>query len=234
MNTINLLPKEEKVRDVRSIMITALLVIMIMLLILMAVFSIILYMNNSKLTPQLENYRRVNMLTENYIKKLEAYDKFKVKVNEKEKVIEYLTGKEIIWSDVLCDFTESMPENTYINYIEGNSGNFYTFISELDKLKTEEVEKIRYFNIIGYALDNTDVSKLIVMIRNMDDVGDVTINNISKDYTTESNLEVLSFNINAYIDIEPYLEKIKEETTKTEEGEVGEEGLLEEELEVLE
>jgi len=68
----------------------------------------------------------------------------------------------------------------------------------------------------------------------MDDVGDVTISNISKDYITESNLEVLSFNINAYINIEPYLEKMKKEKTETEEGEAGEEGLLEEELEVLE
>jgi len=234
MNTINLLPKEEKVRDVRSIMITAILVIMAILLVLMAVFSFIVYMANSNLTPELDNYRRVNMLTANYVNKLESYDKFKSKVTEKEDVIEYLTDKEIIWSDVLCDFTEVMPENTYINYIEGNGESFYTFLSELNELKPEEVEKIRYFNIIGYALDNTDISKLIVMIRNMDDVGDVTISNISKDYITESNLEVLSFNINAYINIEPYLEKMKKEKTETEEGEAGEEGLLEEELEVLE
>ena len=76
---------------------------------------------------------------------------------------------------------------------------------------------------------------MFVEIRNMSGIGDVWINNISKNYIVDPGIEVLSFNISAYLDIEPYLENLEvEETTETPAEETnGEEDLLETELQSL-
>jgi len=230
-NTINLLPKEEKVRDLRSIMIGAALVILIILLLVVAVLSFIFYRVNSNLIPQLENYQRVNMLMANYINKLESYSEFKERVNEKAEVIAYLTDKEIIWSDILYDFGEKMPENLYIDYLEGNSEGFYKFISSAKEEETTGGQKVSFFNISGVACDYKDITKLLIQIKNMENVGEVWINSISRGYITDSNLEVLSFSISVYMDMGPIIEELGLGKTQTEQ--VDEQGVLEEELETM-
>ena len=232
MKTINLLPKEEKVKDIKSILLNMVLIILILILIAGGGFSFILFNLNNYLEPKLDNYKRVNMQINNYINKLKAYSEFKGKVEEKAQLVDYLLEEEIIWSDILYDFAKRVPRNAYVNYIEGNSENFYKFISEAEEKKPEEIEKVLFFTIGGYALDYTDVTKLLVQIRNMENIGEVWINNVSKNYITESNIEVLSFTISAYLDIEPYLESLKgkkETQTQTEEDE----GVLDEELQLL-
>ncbi len=231
MKTINLLPKEEKVRDVKGIILNAILIILIILLIISGGFSLILFNVNNYLTPRLDNYNRINMQINNYINKLEAYNQFKQKVEEKTELVEYLQGYEILWSDILFDFGGRIPENAYVNYIDGDSEEFYKFISEAKNKEPEEIKKILFFTVVGYALDYTDVTKLLVQIRNMKNVGEVWINNISKNYVTESNIEVLSFNISAYYDLEPYLENLK--TSEKTQAEPAEEDSLDQELQML-
>lgn len=231
MKTINLLPKEEKVRDTKSILLNVLMVLLIVMLIIMAGFSVLLINVNKYLEPQLDDYVRVNMQINNYINKLEAYDKFKEEVKENRGLTEYLLKEEVVWSDVLYNFSRNMPGNAYITYIEGNSEDYYKLVYETENIKPDEVEKIPFFTIGGYALEYTDVTKLIVHIGNMDGVSEVIINNISKNYITESSIEVLSYNISAYFNIEPFLAEIRKEA-KTEE--TSEEDILEQELEMLE
>ncbi len=231
MKTINLLPKEERVRDVKSIMLGAVMVILIILLIAAAGFSFIIYNVNRGLTPELENYERVNMQLNNYINKLQAYTSFKEEVNKKAKVIEYLKAREILWSDILYDFGENMPENAYIDYMEGDSERFYSLISSLEEGEVEEINKVLLFTISGNALDYKDVTRLLVYLRNMENIGEVWINNISKDYVTSSNLDVLSFNISAYLDIGPYIEELG--LDEVEKEETGDEEILDQELEML-
>lgn len=229
MKTINLLPKEEKITDIKSILLNTILIILIIILVVMGILSVVLFNVNDYLIVQLDNYTRVNMRISNDITKLEEYNNFKEKVKENEKLIDYLQEEEVIWSDVLYDFSQKMPRNTYVTYIEGDSKEYYNLIYESEKVDPDKVDKVLYFNIGGYALEYADVTKLIVHIGNMDNVGEVLINNISKNYVTDSNIEVLSFNISAYMDIEPFLEELRKKQ-KEEQVEEIEQETLEQEL----
>lgn len=233
MKTINLLPKEEKIRDVKGIIFNTILVLFMVMFVVLIIFSIILFDTNNNLTPKLDDYKRINMQVHDYITKLEAYEQFKEKVIAKAELADSLQKVEIIWSDFLYDFGKKTPDNTYVNYIEASSEPFYEFISEAAKEKPEEIPKILFFKTTGYAIDYTDITKLIIEIKNMTNIGEVWINNISKNYITESNIEVLFFDISAYMDIEPYLEDLKvEEETQTE-GTGEEEDILDTEIQSL-
>lgn len=235
MKTINLLPKEEKVRDVRGIILSAVLVLFTVILVILILFSVFLFDISNYLDPKLNNYRNVNMQLYNYITKLKVYDDFKEKVKTKAEIIGSLQQEELLWSEVLYDFGERIPKNAYIDYIEGNSGPFYEFISEAGGENQGNVKKILFFTVGGYAADYTDITKLFVEIRNMPGIGEVWINNISKNYIADPGIEVLSFNINAYLDIDPYLEGlgVKETTETSAEETGGEEDLMETELQSL-
>jgi len=232
MKTINLLPKEEKIRDVRGIIFSTILVLFVVMFAVLIIFSIILFDTNNNLTPKLDDYKRINMQLHDYVTKLEAYKQFKENVNAKAELADSLQKEEILWSDFLYDFGKKTPDNTYVNYIEASSGPFYEFISEAAKEKPEEIPKVLFFKTTGYAVDYTDVTKLIIEIKNMPNIGEVWINNISKNYITESNIEVLFFDISAYMDIGPYLEDLKVEV-ETQTEETGEEEVLDTELQTL-
>ena len=224
MKTINLLPKEVKIKDVKGIIFNILLVLFMIILAVLVIFSVFLFDINNYLTPKLDDYKMVNMQIHNYITKLQAYNEFKEKVKTKAELIGSLQKEEILWSEVLYDFGERIPKNAYVNYIEGSSGPFYEFISTPQEENQGAVNKILFFTVGGYAADYTDITKLFVEIRNMSGIGEVWINNISKNYVSEPGIEVLSFNISAYLDIEPYLESlIVEEETETPAEETGEE-----------
>lgn len=235
MKTINLLPKEEKVRDVRGIVLSATLVLFTIILIILVIFSIFLFDTGNYLTPKLDEYEMVNMQLFNYVTKLNAYNEFKEKVITKAEIIGSLQKGELLWSEVLNNFAERIPKNVYVNYIEGSSGPFYELISTTGGEDQSGVNKILFFTINGYAADNTDITKLFVEIRNMSGIGEVWINNISKNYIVEPGIEVLSFNISAYLDISPYLEDLGSgETTQTPaEGAGGDEDILEMEMQSL-
>ena len=232
MKTIILLPKEEKIRDVRGIIFSTILVLFVVMFAVLIIFSIILFDTNNNLTPKLDDYKRINMQLHDYVTKLEAYEQFKENVNAKAELADSLQKEEILWSDFLYDFGKKTPDNTYVNYIEASSGPFYEFISEAAKEKPEEIPKVLFFKTTGYAVDYTDVTKLIIEIKNMPNIGEVWINNISKNYITESNIEVLFFDISAYMDIGPYLEDLKVEV-ETQTEETGEEEVLDTELQTL-
>lgn len=232
MKTINLLPKEEKIRDVRGIIFSTILVLFVVMFAVLIIFSIILFDTNNNLTPKLDDYKRINMQLHDYVTKLEAYEQFKENVNSKAELADSLQKEEILWSDFLYDFGKKTPDNTYVNYIEASSEPFYEFISEAAKEKPEEIPKVLFFKTTGYAVDYTDVTKLIIEIKNMPNIGEVWINNISKNYITESNIEVLFFDISAYMDIGPYLEDLKVEV-ETQTEETGEEEVLDTELQTL-
>src|SRR3989304_6560774 len=130
MKTINLLPKEEKVKDVKGIIFNVGLVLFTIIMAVLVILSVFLFDTNNYLTPKLNDYKMVNMQIYNYIIKLQAYDEFREKVKTKAEIIDSLQKEEILWSEVLYDFGERIPKNAYVNYIEGSSGPFYEFISE--------------------------------------------------------------------------------------------------------
>ncbi len=231
METINLLPKEVKVRDVKGIIFNVILIVLIIVFITLIATSVFLFDINEYIVPKLNDYKRINIQFHNYITKLEAYEQFKDKVNAKSELIDSLQKDEILWTEVLYDFGKKVPDNAYINYIDGSNRLFYEFIDKSSEEKQKQIEKILFFNVGGYAVNETDIAKFVIEIRDIPGVDKVLINNISKSQIAGYNADVSSFNISAYCDLKPYLEDSGgEKKTQTEQIKE-EEDLLESELE---
>ncbi len=232
MKTINLLPKEVRVKDIKGIIFNVVLILLAVVALIMVAFSIILYDVSNYIVPRLDDYRKVNMQMGNYITKLETYEKFRDKVNNKSELVNSLQENEIFWSDILNDLGEKIPDNAYINYIDGDSKNLYEFIEKSPEEKEKDIKKVAYFSIGGYAVDYNDVSKFAIGIKNIPNMGEVLINNISRDQITESGMDVVSFTISTFYNLEPYLQGIGNGTAvQLEEG--GEEDLLDMEIETM-
>src|SRR4030042_6616421 len=144
MKTLNLLPKEEKVRDVKGILLNAGLVLFTIILVILILFSVFLFDMSNYLNPKLNNYKNVNMQLYNYITKLKVYDDFKEKVKTKSEIIGTLQKEELLWSVVLNDFGERIPKNAYVDYIEESSGPFYEFISQAGGENQSNISKILF------------------------------------------------------------------------------------------
>ena len=224
MKTINLLPKEVRVKDIRSILLNAISILLIIVIIILAVISVFLFDINKYLVPELSDYENINMKINNYITKLESYEQFKNKVNAKSEFINLLQKDEILWSDILYDFGEKIPDNAYIDSIVGESVPFYGFLAKSPKEK-QETGKILCFSINGYAATPIDINKLYLKIKDIPNIGEVWIDNISKSQV--AGIDASSFTISAYYDIEPYLKEVAAAE------EAGEEELLDTELESM-
>lgn len=229
MKTINLLPKEVRVKDIRNILLNAISILSIIVIIILVFISVFLFAINRYLVPRLNDYENINIKINNYITKLEAYEQFKNKVNAKSEFINLLQKDEILWSDILYDFGEKIPDNAYINSINGGSGTFYGFIAKSPKEK-QETGKILCFSINGYAVNYIDIIKLQIEIKDIPNIGEVLIDNISKSQV--AGIDASSFTISAYYDIEPYLEEAAAEEVAPAE-EAGEEELLDTEVESM-
>jgi len=233
MKTINLLPKEVKVKDTKGIIFNVVLILLAVVAVIMIAFSIILYDVNNYIVPRLDDYRKVNMQIGNYIAKLETYERFRDKVNNKSELVNSLKENEIFWSDILNDLGEKIPDNVYINYIDGNSKSLYEFIEKSPEEKEKDIKKVIIFSIGGYAVDYNDVAKFAIGIKDIPNTGEVIINNISRDQITESGIDVVSFNISTFYNLEPYLQESGDGgTVQLEES--GEENLLDTEIEMIE
>lgn len=233
MKTINLLPKEVKVKDVRGIIFNIVLILFIAITVLLAAFLVFLYDVNSNLTPRLEEYGRVNSQMSKYVAELETYEEFKDRVKEKSELVNKLQENEIIWSETLYDFGEKMPAGAYVNYIDGNSRELYEFIEKSNEEKKEDTEKKVFLFVGGYANDYNDITKLKIEIESIPHTGEVLINNITKDQVTESNIEVVSFAITAFYDMGPYMEEV-EDTSEVQMEETGGEDVLQSEMDLME
>ena len=230
MKTINLLPKEVRVKDIRSILLNAISILLIIVIIILAVISVFLFDINKYLVPELSDYENINMKINNYITKLESYEQFKNKVNAKSEFINLLQKDEILWSDILYDFGEKIPDNAYIDSIVGESVPFYGFLAKSPKEK-QETGKILCFSINGYAVNYIDIIKLQLEIKDIPNIGEVWIDNISKSQV--AGIDASSFTISAYYDIEPYLEEAAAAEEAAPAEEAGEEELLDTELESM-
>ena len=231
MKTINLLPKEVKVKDIKGVIFNILIILFVVAAVLLGALSIFLINANSNLAPKLDNYSRVNREVSSYITKLETYEEFKNKVGVKSELVDSLQENEIAWSEILYDLGLRIPDNVFINFIDGNSSALYEYI-DMKKDEQEEVIKVLFFTIGGYAVDYNDITRLLIEIKDIPYTGDVILNNMAKDQITESNIDVIFFTISAYYDIEPY-KKAAEEEAETQEGDGGED-VLESEINMME
>ena len=204
MKTINLLPKEVRVKDIKSVILNAVSILLIIVVVILVGISVFMFNINKDLEPKLNDYKNINMNIDNYIIKLEEYEKLKKKVDDKSELIKLLKKDEILWSEILYDFGEKMPDNAYISDIKGDSELFYKFNTK-DAQEKQEADKILCFTIDGLAAAHTDINKLIIEIRNIPNIGEVWPDNISK--IQVAGIDAWLFKISAYYDLNPYLEE---------------------------
>jgi len=204
MKTINLLPKEVRVKDIKSVILNAVSILLIIVVVILVGISVFMFNINKDLEPKLNDYKNINMNIDNYIIKLEEYEKLKKKVDDKSELIKLLKKDEILWSEILYDFGEKMPDNAYIGDIKGDSELFYKFNTK-DAQEKQEADKILCFTIDGLAAAHTDINKLIIEIRNIPNIGEVWPDNISK--IQVAGIDAWLFKISAYYDLNPYLEE---------------------------
>jgi hypothetical protein len=226
---INLLPKEEKKRDVRSVILNVFMVIVIILLLAVVLLSVFIFDIDNSLTVRLSEYENVNMKLQDQVTKLKVYNDFNSQVNNKKDVISGLKKDAIIWSKIIYDIGNFMPERASIDIFDAQGSRLYEYIEKYMEGDAEEGEKVVAFAIIGEALEYTDVLRLVIELKKIENIEVVWIQNISNINIPELDNEIINYTINAYWNLEPFIEDIDKEPEKNEEEDV-----LDSELEQLE
>jgi len=230
MKTINLLPKEEKVIDIKTTILNIALILAIVLSAATLLFSVLFYDINKNLSWKLSGYENVNMKLQNYANKLKAYGQFEEKVATKSNLTNYIQKDEILWSEILYNLGELIPDDTYITNFEGGGRNLYSYLKEMPGKDSKEVisKKITSFGMEGYSASYVDISGFIIEIKKIPGIGEVWIRNISRTQIPDVNVDVLSYTIETFWDLEPYLEEIKQQVEVYDESIPVEEKELEE------
>jgi len=227
--TINLLPKEEKKRDVKSVLLNVFMVIVIILFAAVILLSAFIFNIDSTLSLRLSEYENVNMKIQDQVNKLEVYNDFNNDVEEKKTIIEYLQKNEIVWSKILYDIGRLMPEGAYIKIFDGQGRALNSFLAEYrEGAASEEGAQVISFSINGDALEYKDVLKLAIELKKIDGIERVWIQNIVNTEIPEMDNEVINFTINTFWDIGPFIEDVEQEQESQDEN------ILDSELEELE
>ncbi len=233
MKTINLLPKEVKVKDIKGIIFNIVMILFVVVIILLVGYLVFLYDVNNNLLPKFEGYSGVNKQMDAYINELETYERFKNRVEEKYDLVNSLQENEIIWSEIFYELGDKMPKDAYIEYIDGDSKQLYEYIRKSDEEKKDDTKNKVYFVVSGHATSYSDVTKLKIEIESFPHTGLVIINNIAQETLTDSNIEAVFFQITAYYDMSPYAPEIAE-TAETQAEETGGENVLDSEIDLME
>jgi len=213
MKYIDLLPRKEREFNKRTIALNIVIVFLVIFLGLMAGSVIIFNDLNKNLISSLEKHQQVGIKLQDYASKLEVYSEFEQKVNQKDELIQSVAEKTLVWSDILYNLGQAMPENTHITNYEGSFGDLQKYIEEYSKDTRDR--KTSSFTIRGYAKQYLDISKLLINLKKIPYVGDAWIRNISKGQVTEG-ISGISFNVEAFWDTSKIVEEweIKEKEDK--------------------
>ena len=205
MKSINLLPKKEKKFDIKAVILNIAITLLIIIFIVMVLISVLINDAGKTLSKRLSDYENVNMELQNYINKLEIYDSFKKKVNNKSEIIKYLKENEVCWSEIIYNLGEKAPDNLSISNFYGDTEDLYNYLINIYLGEEPETDKVMAFNIQGYAADQLDVSKYVIEIKEIPNIGDVWIYNINKVQIPDVNIYGVSYIIEAYWDLELFL-----------------------------
>ncbi|MCD4670197.1 MAG: hypothetical protein K8S14_07110 [Actinomycetia bacterium] len=210
--TINLLPKEEKKRDVKSVVLNIFVVLVILLFLAAVLVSLLIFDIDNTLSSRLSEYEGINMKIQDQVNKLKVYSGFNDEVDKKKTLIKDLQKNEIIWSKILYDIGRLVPEGVYLKIFDGQGKLLYSFLEEYKDGEVSKVGKqIISFSINGDALEYKDVLKLAIELKKIDGIERVWIQNIVNTPIPEIDKEVINFTIDTFWDIEPFTEDVKQE-----------------------
>jgi len=202
---INLLPKEEKKRDVRSVVLNVFMVLVIILLIAVVLISVFIFDIDNTLSVKLGEYENVNIKLQDQVNKLKVYNNFNSQVNEKKEIINDLKRDAIIWSNVIYDIGKFIPEGANIDVFEAQGNELYKYIDEYLEGEAEEGKNVVAFTINGEAAEYKDVLRLVIELKKIENIELVWIQNISKISIPELESEIIRYTINAYWDLEHFI-----------------------------
>jgi hypothetical protein len=207
--TINLLPKEEKKRDVKGIVLNIFMVLVILLFISIILISVFIFEIDSVLTSRLSDYESVNAKIQDQVNKLKVYNDFNNKVSNKKELIEDLKKNELVWSKIIYDIGRFMPEGAYIKTFDARGSQLYSYLEEYREGEASEGKNIIAFSITGDAGEYTDILKLVIELKKIENINTVWIQSMVKNTVTENNIEVINFTINTFWETEPFIEDIE-------------------------
>ena len=221
---INLLPKEEKKRDVRSIVLNVFMVLVIILFLATILVTFFLFDIDNMLSSRLSEYEGTNIKVQDQVNKLRVYSDFSNNVDDKYDILVDLKENELYWSKVLYDIGNIMPEDAYLISFESQGSQLYKYIKDYKEGEAEEGSQVISFTIFGQAARYTDILKLSIELKKIENIEVVWIENISRTVVSGTNLEVVSSIINTYWDLDAFTGDIEKKTN------VQDEDILDEEI----
>ncbi len=220
---INLLPKEEKKRDIRSIVINVFMVLVLILFLATILLTFFLFDIDNLLSSRLSDYEGTNIKVQDQVNKLKVYNDFKNNVDKKSDVLVNLKENELQWSRALYEIGKIMPEDAYLISFEAQGSQLYKYIEEFKEGESEEGKEVISFNVFGQAADYMDVLKLSIELKKIDNIKIVWIESITRTVIPVIDLEVVSFSINTYWDLDYFIEGIVGRDDSQDEGILDEE-----------
>ena len=223
---INLLPKEEKKRDVRSIVLNVFMVLVIILFLAIILLTFFMFDIDNMLSSRLSEYESVNMKAQDQVNKLKVYSDFRKDIDEKSVVLEDLKENELLWSRILYDIGKLMPEDAYILSFTAQGSQLYAYIDDYREGEAEEGSQVLSFTINGQAASYMDVLRLTIELKKIEDIEVVWIENITRTVVSGIDLEVVSFTINTYWNLDSFTEGI-DKTIKSQDEDILDEEISE-------
>jgi len=236
---INLLQKEKKKRDVRSIVLNVFVVLVIILFLATVLLTFFLFDIDNLLSSRLSEYEGTNIKVQDQVNKLKVYSEFRKNTDDKSDILEDLKKKkntddksdiledlkknELYWSRVLYDIGKLMPEEAYAVSFEARGSELYSYIEDYKEGDVEEGRQVISFAIHGQAASYMDVLKLSIELKKIDNVETVWIENITRTVVQGIDLEIVSFSINTYWDLDNFTGDIDKKTNTQDEDLLDEE-----------
>ena len=220
---INLLPKEEKKRDVRSIVLNVFVVLVIILFLATILLTFFLFDIDNLLSSRLSEYEGTNIKVQDQVNKLKVYSEFRNNTDDKSDILEDLKKNELYWSRILYDIGKLMPEEAYAVSFEARGSELYSYIEDYKEGDVEEGRQVISFAIHGQAASYMDVLKLSIELKKIDNVETVWIENITRTVVQGIDLEIVSFSINTYWDLDNFTGDIDKKTNTQDEDLLDEE-----------
>lgn len=202
---INLLPRKEKKRDVRSIVLNVFVVLVIVLFLVTVLLTFFLFDIDNLLSSRLSEYEGTNIKVQDQVNKLKVYSEFRKNTDDKTDILEDLKKNELYWSRVLYDIGKLMPVDAYAVSFEARGSELYSYIEDYKEGEVEEGKQVVSFAIHGQAASYMDVLKLSIELKKIDNIEAVWIENITRTVVQGIDLEIVSFSISTYWDLDNFI-----------------------------
>jgi hypothetical protein len=220
---INLLPRKEKKRDVRSIVLNVFVVLVIVLFLVTVLLTFFLFDIDNLLSSRLSEYEGTNIKVQDQVNKLKVYSEFRKNTDDKTDILEDLKKNELYWSRVLYDIGKLMPVDAYAVSFEARGSELYSYIEDYKEGEVEEGKQVVSFAIHGQAASYMDVLKLSIELKKIDNIEAVWIENITRTVVQGIDLEIVSFSISTYWDLDNFIGDIDKRTDTQDEDILDEE-----------